>query len=118
MKLGLCTHGIGLLLLKYLPEAAEVHLVMVAVARVGHHLEAVVMSNPYQIVAWAKCIYGLDLLYFAAVALPKLSIVNHYLRIFVVDDTARRITHVMMALMVVIWLSYSLASMFECYPFA
>ncbi|KAI4280545.1 MAG: hypothetical protein L6R38_004369 [Xanthoria sp. 2 TBL-2021] len=102
MNLGLCTHGI----------------VMVAVAGVGHHLQAVLMSNPHQIVAWAKCIYALDLIYFAAVALPKLSILNLCLRVFAVSDAARRITHVMMALMVVIWLSYSLASVFECYPFA
>lgn len=99
-------------------SSAESCLVMVAVAGVGHHLQAVLMSNPHQIVAWAKCIYALDLIYFAAVALPKLSILNLCLRVFAVSDAARRITHVMMALMVVIWLSYSLASVFECYPFA
>ncbi|KAL8834224.1 MAG: hypothetical protein Q9170_003855 [Blastenia crenularia] len=56
---------------------------MVSVGGVGHHLEAVLKHHPDQIVVWAKCVYALELIYLPAVALPKLSILSLYFRIFV-----------------------------------
>lgn len=91
---------------------------MVCIAGVGRHLQAVLMYHPQQLMIWAKCIYALDLLYFAAVTFPKLSILCLYLRIFAVNAVVQRISQIMTGLVILIWLSLSLASTFECLPFS
>lgn len=91
---------------------------MVSIAGVGHHLQEVIIFRPYQLAAWAKCIYALDLIYFAAVMLPKLSILSLYLRIFAANQTARILTQATVLLVTLTWLSFSIASTLECRPMA
>ncbi|KAI4087714.1 MAG: hypothetical protein LQ344_006600 [Seirophora lacunosa] len=99
MDIGLGIHGI----------------VMVAVAGVGHHLEAVLMFHPHQVVAWAKSIYSLEMIYLPAVALPKISILSLYLRIFP-NRVFRGMTMVIVAIVLLNWLAFALASTFQCSP--
>lgn len=89
--------------------------VMVAVAGVGHHLEAVLMFHPHQVVAWAKSIYSLEMIYLPAVALPKISILSLYLRIFP-NRVFRGMTMVIVAIVLLNWLAFALASTFQCSP--
>lgn len=90
---------------------------MVAVAGVGHHLEAVLMFHPHQIVLWAKSIYALEMIYLPAVALPKLSILSLYFRIFP-NKVFRSMTLVIVAIVLLNWLAFLFASTFQCSPVA
>lgn len=90
---------------------------MVALAGVGRHLDAVMMFHPHQVVAWAKSIYALEMIYLPAVALPKLSILSLYLRIFP-NKVFRAITLVVAVIVVLNWLAFVFASTFQCLPVA
>ena len=90
---------------------------MVHVAGVGHHLEAVLMRNPEQIVAWAKSVLALEMMYLPAVALPKLSILSLYYRLFP-QKLFRSLTLVVVSIVVLNWLAFIFASVFECSPIA
>lgn len=89
--------------------------VMVQVAGVGHHLPAVLIHSPSKLVTWAKCIYALEWIYLAAVALPKLSILCLYLRIFV-QKPYRMVTYVIIGMVISNWIAFILASTFQCSP--
>ncbi|KAL8668539.1 MAG: hypothetical protein Q9168_006831, partial [Polycauliona sp. 1 TL-2023] len=90
---------------------------MVTEAGVGHHLQAVLMAHPHQLVAWAKSIYALEMIYLPAVALPKLSILSLYYRIFP-NRTFRALTLAVAVLVVLNWIAFSFASTFQCLPVA
>ncbi|RDL36933.1 uncharacterized protein BP5553_04366 [Venustampulla echinocandica] len=85
------------------------------VAGVGRHAAYVRKEHPHQLVQWAKCIYALEWIYLAAVALPKLSILFLYLRIFVARFT-RLVTYILMATVIANWAAFLLASIFQCSP--
>ncbi|KAF2728285.1 hypothetical protein EJ04DRAFT_389874, partial [Polyplosphaeria fusca] len=63
-------------------------LVDVFVGGVGHHMPYVQMHSPKKLETWAKMTVVIPLMYLPAVALPKLSIIALYLRIF--SDRANR----------------------------
>ena len=90
--------------------------VMVQVADVGHHLPAVLIHSPSKLATWAKCIYALGWIYLAAVALPKLSILCLYLRIFV-QSSYRMVTYILIGIVIANWIAFILASIFQCSPF-
>lgn len=58
-------------------------LVEIKIAGVGRHLDVLLVTDPQAVVNWAKCGYAIEQLYATSVALPKLSILAMYLRIFV-----------------------------------
>ncbi|KAL9587326.1 MAG: hypothetical protein Q9203_003554 [Teloschistes exilis] len=97
----LCIHGI----------------VMVRVAGVGYHVSAAIKADPDVLIKWAKCIYALEFLYLPAVALPKLSLLSLYLRIFV-KRCFKMSTWAVVVLIILNWVAFLLASIFECWPVA
>ncbi|KAL8898239.1 MAG: hypothetical protein Q9207_006803 [Kuettlingeria erythrocarpa] len=101
VNISLCIHGI----------------VMVGVGGVGHHLDAVLMFHPHQVVGWAKCIYALEIIYLPAVALPKLSILSLYFRLFP-NQLFRAMTLFLVVVMLLNWLAFIFASTFKCSPVA
>lgn len=88
---------------------------MVHDAGVGRHLVAVMRSNPAQITAWAKSLYALEWLYLSSVALPKISILCLFLRIFT-DRGARITTYVLIAIVAANWFVWIIAATFQCSP--
>jgi hypothetical protein len=90
---------------------------MVNSAGVGRHLDAVLMDNPAQVIAWAKSIYALEWLYLTAVALPKISVICLYLRIFTMHS-ARIACYSLMIIMAANWVAFIFASTFQCSPVA
>lgn len=82
-NIGVCAHGISKNGYLVFYQDTEFISVVVKIADVGRHLPAVLIESPSKLATWAKCIYALELIYLAAVALPKLSKLCLYLRIFV-----------------------------------
>ena len=90
---------------------------MVRVAGEGRHMQEVLLKDPHTIVIWAKCIFALEMLYLPAVALPKLSILCLYLRIFT-RHQCRIFIYILIAVVGCNWLAYAIATTFECRPVA
>ncbi|MCJ1389690.1 hypothetical protein MMC18_002547 [Xylographa bjoerkii] len=86
-------------------------------AGVGRHLAEVVTYHPDQLVSWEKSLYALEWLYLASIALPKISIVALYLRIFT-SRTARFTCYLLIFIIVANWISFLFASTFQCSPIA
>ena len=83
---------------------------------VGYHLARVMADDPRKLIAWAKCLYALEIVAFFAVALPKVSILLLYLRVFV-NRIARVGCYVAMALVVGTCISYVIVASLQCFPF-
>ena len=100
-NLGACALGIGMLAaLKFrIEQKTNGFKVYLRIAGVGHHVAAVYIEDPesfmYFYTNFLKCTFALQLLYFFAVALPKLSILFLYLRLFP-QRNIRRITYIVM----------------------
>ncbi len=88
---------------------------MVEEAGVGRHLVYILSTDHTKLIAWAKAIYALEWLYLPSVALPKISILLLYLRIFI-DRPARITTHILIWVLIAIWVSYLAASCAQCIP--
>ncbi|VUC24062.1 unnamed protein product [Clonostachys rosea] len=59
-----------------------VAIVEIKLAGVGRHLAVLIATDLTAVQNWAKCAYAMETTYCAAIALPKLSILASYLRIF------------------------------------
>ncbi|KAL8723938.1 MAG: hypothetical protein Q9166_008214 [cf. Caloplaca sp. 2 TL-2023] len=90
-------------------------IVMARIANVGRHFTVALKLNPDTLGIWIKCVYALEWIYLPAVALPKLSLLSLYLRIFV-KKTFRQATYVLMVLIICNWIAFILASTFQCSP--
>lgn len=66
---------------------------------------------------WAKTLYALAQVYLAACALPKLSILVLYRRIFT-DKPTRIATWVLIILVLANWVAVSIAAFLQCIPVA
>ena len=105
-NLGACALGIGVLaLLKPQNErGTNWYVVFLRKAGTGHHVAAVYLEDPDDFMQmytnFLKCTFALQVLYFFAVGLPKLSILFLYLRLFP-QKTFRRITYFVMFIVVV-----------------
>jgi len=91
-------------------------ITMVRDAGVGRHLAYNQRKNPTTLTAWAKSLYALEWLYLASVALPKISILLLYLRIFV-DRSFRIATHILIWVLIANWIAFLIASSLQCTPF-
>jgi hypothetical protein len=90
---------------------------MVKESGVGRHLAYVMHTDPTQVTSWAKSIYALEWLYLPAVALPKISILLLYLRIFQ-NRAERMISHALIYIVLINWIAYLIAASLQCFPFA
>ncbi|KAL8845785.1 MAG: hypothetical protein Q9221_009075 [Calogaya cf. arnoldii] len=92
-------------------------MIIVKVAGVGCHLEAALMRRPDHIPAWGKSIYTLQMIYFPAPALPKLSILYLYYRLFP-TKVFRILTLVIASIVVMNLLANLFAATWVCSPIA
>lgn len=105
-----------LILLFIKRQCADCMAAAVFDAGVGRHLAAVLLYHPTKFESWAKTLYALDWLYLTSVALPKISVLCLYLRIFT-SRGARLTCHVLLWFVVATWLAYIIAANFQCTPF-
>ncbi|KAF2007735.1 hypothetical protein P154DRAFT_452904, partial [Amniculicola lignicola CBS 123094] len=92
-------------------------IVMVEKAGTGRHTEYVAMSDAAKIPEHYKGILILEILHLPAVGFPKLCMALLYLKIFT-NKWARAGTWGVIFLIVGTWLSYTIATMFQCMPFS
>lgn len=90
---------------------------MVYATGVGRHLEYNLAIDPHRLVAWLKSLYAIKWLYLPSCALPKISILTLFLRIFM-DRASRIVTYIIMALIFINWFAYIVACSLQCRPFA
>ena len=89
---------------------------MIKIAGVGHHVVEVIMTDPNQLVLWAKCLLAMEWIYGLAVMLPKLAILGFYLRIFV-NKAFRTTVYVLIGIVIATFLSTGITAMLQCFPF-
>ncbi|KAI1192401.1 hypothetical protein F5X97DRAFT_340602 [Nemania serpens] len=92
-------------------------IVEVRIAGVGRHLDVLYATNPQAVVNWAKCGYAIETIYSAAVAVPKLSIIASYLRIFT-DRRLRIATWIVGGVIAANGLAGIITSLASCHPFS
>ena len=87
----------------------------------GWHVERVEATNPELMVGWAKGIYAIEIIYLTAVALPKLSAMAFYVRIFIINGKytlLRPVAYGTVALIIANWIAFVLAAILQCHPIA
>lgn len=114
-NIGLCILGISQYHHSARRQPSYLIIAMVNDAGVGHHLAAVLLHNSTDLVSWAKSLYALEWLYLTAVALPKISVLCLYLRLFT-NRTARLTCYILIGVIIANWIAFLLASTFQCSP--
>lgn len=74
-------------------------------------------DDPALIIGWAKGIFAVELIYLTSVALPKLSVLFLYLRIFT-SRGSQIVAQGTVALITVNWVVFVVACFFQCRPLA
>ncbi|KAK2035581.1 integral membrane protein [Colletotrichum zoysiae] len=95
-----------------------VGIVMVKVGGVGRHVEYVEEFHPELLAGWAKSLLAFELVYFTSVALPKMSIVCLFLRVFNWKGAMRTTAYVILGALAATSLSFVLTACFQCQPIA
>lgn len=80
-------------------------------------MDYVVMTDAHRIMEHYKGILIQEVLHLPAVAFPKLCIVLLYLKVFT-NKWARMATWALIYIIVATWISFFVAAMFQCLPFA
>lgn len=94
------------------------HTVLTKVGGVGRHVIFLEQSDPAALVGWAKCLFAFELIYFISVALPKLSIICLYLRIFSWKGAMRTVAWILFGLTAATSAALTVAACFQCIPLA
>ncbi|KAK3377394.1 integral membrane protein [Lasiosphaeria ovina] len=94
-------------------------ITMVQIGGVGQHVEALELRNPSALVGWAKVLLAFEFVYFTAVALPKMSILCLYLRVFKwAHGPMRTASLALFGFVAATWLSMMVTVCFQCRPIA
>lgn len=91
---------------------------MTEVGGVGRHTAFNQVAQPKALIGWAQCILAFEMIYFISVALPKLSIICLYLRIFNWKGALQNSARVLFVLTSMTSLSLVGAACFQCRPLA
>ncbi|WDK13102.1 integral membrane protein [Colletotrichum graminicola] len=95
-----------------------VGIVMVKVGGVGRHVEYLEEFHPELLAGWAKSLLAFELIYFTSVALPKMSIVCLFLRVFNWKGAMRTAAYVILAALAATSVSFVVTACFQCQPIA
>ena len=88
---------------------------------VGYHIQKVIGMDPALMVGWAKGIYAVEIIYLASTALPKLSALVFYLRVFVSHDKQTLLRPLAISTIVLVianWFAFTFTAFFQCKPLA
>jgi len=94
-----------------------VSILIVYYGGVGRHVLDVMKDDPELMVGWAKGIFAIELIYLASVALPKLSALCFYLRVFVYRK-GRVFAYIIIGLVTLNWVVFSISAILQCRPIA
>lgn len=75
-------------------------------------------NNPAALVGWGKSLFAFEIIYFISIALPKLSILCLYLRMFQWKGTMRVLACVLFSLVASTSTALVIAACFQCQPLA
>lgn len=81
----------------------------------GLHTVRLEMTDPKALIAWAKFLLSVSLIYLASVVPPKISIIILYLSIFI-SRPARIICYVIVGIMLANWLAGTIVGFVICVP--
>ncbi|KAK1970197.1 integral membrane protein [Colletotrichum sublineola] len=95
-----------------------VGIVMVKVGGVGRHVEFLEEFHPELLAGWAKSLLAFEIVYFTSVALPKMSIVCLFLRVFNWKGAMRATAYIILAALVATSVSFVVTACFQCQPIA
>jgi rhodopsin domain-containing protein len=84
---------------------------------VGRHISDVLKDDPELVIGWAKGMLAIELIYLASVALPKLSALCFYMRVFVFRKT-RIFAYSIMGFVILNWAVWSISAILQCRPVA
>ncbi|KAF2707388.1 hypothetical protein K504DRAFT_504558 [Pleomassaria siparia CBS 279.74] len=90
---------------------------MVQIAGTGHHQDYVIQMDPEMLVVHYKGIMVIELVHPSAVAFSKLAVLLLYLKVFT-GKTTRLITWIVIYIVIGTWVSFTIAIVFQCRPFA
>lgn len=76
------------------------------------------MNQPAALVGWAKCLFAFEVLYFISMALPKMSILCLYLRLFSWRGTMRVLSWILFTLVAALSTALVITACFQCIPLA
>ncbi|KAN0072205.1 hypothetical protein V8E54_009934 [Elaphomyces granulatus] len=94
-----------------------VSIIIVYNGGVGRHISDVLKDDPELVIGWAKGILAIELIYLSSVALPKLSILCFYMRIFVCRKS-RIFAGIVMGFVILNWAVFSISAILQCRPVA
>jgi hypothetical protein len=101
-------------------EALLIVLGVVQAGGVGWHIQKAEQINPALLVGWAKGVYAIEICYLTAVALPKLSALYFYLRVFITRETTYRVLRMLALgtgfLIIANYVAFVVAAIFQCNP--
>jgi len=97
--------------------AKHIDIVIVYNGGVGRHISDVLKDDPELVIGWAKGIFAIELIYLASVALPKLSALCFYMRIFVCRKS-RIFACTVMGFVILNWAVFSISAIIQCRPVA
>ncbi|PSR78342.1 hypothetical protein BD289DRAFT_344144, partial [Coniella lustricola] len=108
----------GFLIAAYIDNLGmcAVGIIMTQVGGVGRHVTYLEENDPAALVGWARCLIAFQLLYFSSVALPKLSILCLYKRLFNWKGSILVLWRVIFALTVMTSVALDGATLFQCRP--
>lgn len=89
---------------------------MTQVGGVGKHVTYLEETNPTALVGWARCLLAFEFIYFTSIALPKLSILFLYLRIFNWTGRIRQLAWGIFTLTAMTSVALDIATLFQCQP--
>ena len=91
---------------------------MVFFADLGRHQSTIPIKDPEKLIVWAKCLYALEWLYLFSTALPRLSVLCVYTRIFGhCYPWERRARYTLVAVILGHIVISLISSVFQCKPF-
>ncbi|KAH9216680.1 hypothetical protein DL95DRAFT_362975 [Leptodontidium sp. 2 PMI_412] len=92
-------------------------ILIVPLGGVGHYISEVKQDNPALVTGWAKGIFAVELIYLTSVALPKLSVLVLYLRIFTTRG-CQISAQGTIALVTLNWVAFVVSCLLQCRPLA
>lgn len=81
----------------------------------GRHQAWIMMNDPTKMVHWYKCVLASEMLCYPAIALPKVSVLLLYLRVFT-DKPSRIIAHCLIYILLAYIVAFSIATGLQCIP--
>ena len=117
VNIGLCILCLSTETLVFPLFSAHYSTAAVYDAGVGRHLAAVLKYEPAKFTAWAKSLYALEWLYLTSVALPKMSVLCLYLRVFT-SRVVRMTCYILLGFVGATWVAYIISANLLCTPLA